>query len=449
MKAFALLLCILVQTISFAADSTWKAGVSSVKITPEQRVPLVGYAARTNAWAEVDHDIYAKALALKDESGNAAVLVTLDLCTFSPTVGEPICEEITRKTGLKRSQILLNLSHTHSGPATAVVFSSETGISPGLTNNVLEYTKVFQKKVSQVAVDAFSKTEPVHLSYGLGVADFAMNRREFTTNGVILGVNPRGYVDRSVPVLRIDSESGEVKAVLFGYACHGTTLDSNSLLVSPDYPGYARDVIEKKYPKAEALFIAGLGGSANPYPRTGLQLAKDHGAALGAEVCRILEGKLRSVHGPLTTDMDFAELPLQILSRTELEEASAPKGKSWMRGAAKEMLGAMDRGETLPKKFRMPVAAWQFGPDLTLVALSHEVVGEYGPLIEREIGPMNLWLAAYCNQVSGYIPAKITLRDGGYECRGLYEGAGIFAPETEDVLVHTVGEAAKRAGRSR
>jgi neutral ceramidase len=449
MKTALLFAIVLTETFTFGAELSWSAGVASVKITPEQKVPLVGYASRTNAWTEVEHDVYAKALALKDEKGNRAVLVTLDLCTFSPTVGEPICEEISRKTGLKRSQILLNLSHTHSGPATGLSFPGNSGISPALTNNIVEYTKVFQKKVAQCAEEALSKMEPVRLSYGSGVASFAMNRREMTTNGVILGVNPRGYVDRTVPVLRIDSESGEVKAVLFGYACHGTTLDSDSLLVSPDYPGYARDVIQKKYPKAEALFIASLGGSANPYPRTGLQFAKDHGAVLGAEVCRVLDGKLRAIRGPLTTEMDSAELPLQSLSRTELEEASTAKGKSWMRGAAKEMLSAMDRGETMPKKVRAPVAVWQFGADLTLVALAHEVVGEYAPLIEREIGPMNLWLAAYCNQVSGYIPAKVTLRDGGYECRGLYEGAGLFAPETEDVLVGRVGDLSRRAGRPR
>jgi len=135
------------------------------------------------------------------------------------------------------------------------------------------------------------------------------------------------------------------------------------------------------------------------------------------------------------------------LSRAELEEASTARNKSWLRGPAKEMIAALDNGESLPKEFRVPVAAWQFGTDLTLVALSHEVVGEYVPLIEREIGPMNLWLSAYCNQVSGYIPTKSVLADGGYECRGLYEGVGLFAPDAETVLVRKVGELCQKVSR--
>jgi hypothetical protein len=81
------------------------------------------------------------------------------------------------------------------------------------------------------------------------------------------------------------------------------------------------------------------------------------------------------------------------------------------------------------------------------VALSGEVVGEYVPMIERAIGPMNLWLAAYCNAVSGYIPTSQTLREGGYECRGLYEGLGWYAPRAEEVLVETVKALAAKGGR--
>jgi len=105
------------------------------------------------------------------------------------------------------------------------------------------------------------------------------------------------------------------------------------------------------------------------------------------------------------------------------------------------------RGEPLEDHHGAPVAVWQFGSDLTLVALSGEVVGEYVPLIDRALGPLKLWTAAYCNAVSGYIPTRATLERGGYECRGLYEGTGFYAPETENVLVRTAADLAKRAGR--
>jgi neutral ceramidase len=442
MRFFLALLCLFVFN---AAAADFQAGFGSVVITPETPIPLVGYASRTNVFKQVDQDIYAKALALKDTDGNRAVLITADICILSPTVAEPIALEIESKAGLKREQILISVSHTHSGPWVSFSASRSLGLSESVTNDVVQYTRVFQKKLVTAAMQALEHLAPAKLSHGVGVANFAMNRRESTTNGVILGFNPRGYVDRSVPVLRIESPDGEVLGVLFGYACHGTTLPSDALVISPDYPGYARNEIQRRFPRAEALFIAGLGGSANPHPRTSVEDARHHRAELGQEVCRLLGTKLRPVSGPLRCVMETAQLPLQKPSRDELVQLA--KRDRPLRGPADELIAKMDKGEPLEDHHGAPVAVWQFGSDLTLVALSGEVVGEYVPLIDRAVGPLKLWTAAYCNAVSGYIPARFTLERGGYECRGLYEGTGFYAPETENVLVQTAAELARRAGR--
>src|SRR5687768_6088379 len=115
---FILSSCALLLSINFssAQSPAWLAGTSAIKITPEKPIPLVGYASRTNAFKTVDQDIYAQGLALQDDSGNRALLITADICILSPTVAEPICDELIAKTGLRREQILLSVSHTHSGP---------------------------------------------------------------------------------------------------------------------------------------------------------------------------------------------------------------------------------------------------------------------------------------------------------------------------------------------
>jgi hypothetical protein len=82
--------------------------------------------------------------------------------------------------------------------------------------------------------------------------------------------------------------------------------------------------------------------------------------------------------------------------------------------------------------------------------LSGEVVVDYVRLLEDALGPLQLWLAAYCHDVFGYVPSARVLREGGYETRGMiYGGPGFFAPETESVLVAKVRELAGRAGRPR
>jgi len=67
--------------------------------------------------------------------------------------------------------------------------------------------------------------------------------------------------------------------------------------------------------------------------------------------------------------------------------------------------------------------------------------------LEQAIGPLQLWIAAYCNDVFGYFPSTRVLKEGGYECRGLYTTEGFFAPGAQDVLVAKVRDLARRAGR--
>jgi hypothetical protein len=116
---------------------------------------------------------------------------------------------------------------------------------------------------------------------------------------------------------------------------------------------------------------------------------------------------------------------------------------------ATPLLAALDRGETPPTNYPCPLALWQFGRDLTFVGLSGEVVVDYVPLIEKALGPRPLWIAAYCNDVFGYLPSARVLGEGGYETRGLYSGgAGFFAPEAQEAIVTAIHELATQAARN-
>src|SRR5437016_10807839 len=95
------------------AQSAWKAGAAKVSITPSQPIWLAGYDSRTKPSEGVLRDIYAKALALQDDSGPATVLVTLDLVGVAPSITDGIVER-GRKLGVARERLLINASHTHS-----------------------------------------------------------------------------------------------------------------------------------------------------------------------------------------------------------------------------------------------------------------------------------------------------------------------------------------------
>jgi hypothetical protein len=430
------------------AEAEWKVGLAQVKITPERPVFLAGYASRNKPFDRVESDLYVKALVLEDRTGRRAALVTSDLIGFHAAVAEPICQRIQEKTGLKREQILLNSAHIHTGPVLSLDPKPHGHLSAGDAQRTVEYTRQVQDRVVAAVIRAAEHLEPARLSWGSGVVHFVMNRRQFTADGVVLGANPRGLADRSVPVLRIDAMIGKPLAILFGAAVHNTTLRPQHNDVCGDYAGFAQTYVQERHPMTQAMFMLGCAGDADPYPYGSMELAREHGATLGKEVCRVLETKLQPVRGPLRLAFERTDLPLQEPpARAELEKQAAQKGgvKPWI---AQQMLEVLGRGEKLPAHYTCPIAVWQFGGDLTLVALPGEVVVDYVPLIENALGPTRLWISAYNNDVFGYLPSRRVLAEGGYETRGLYHGGiGLFAPAAQEVVVEKVRDLAKKVGR--
>lgn len=433
---------------AFAAE--WQAGFATTKITPEGPVAMAGYASRNRPSDGVVTDLYAKVLVLSDARGERAAWISTDLIGLRASVSEGIVRRITERTGLERHRVLINSSHTHTGPAIADSDTAAYGLGEEAAAAMRGYRVLLEDRIVSAVERALSRLEPVELSYGSGVVPFVMNRREFTRErGVILGVNARGPVDRTMPLLKVAAADGTLRAVVFGAATHNTTLTGDEYRITGDYAGLAQAYLEHQLPGVQAMFVLGFAGDANPYPRGTLEIARKHGETLGREVIRVLGTRLTPVRGPLTLQFDYVDLPFAAApTRAEIETMTARGAPSWRSWTARRMLESLKRGERLPTHYRAPVALWQFGDDLTLVALSGEVVVDYAHLIERAIGPLQLWLSAYNNDVFGYLPSARVLAEGGYETRGVvHGGAGFFSPAAQDVLVAKVRELAQKAGR--
>jgi hypothetical protein len=202
------------------------------------------------------------------------------------------------------------------------------------------------------------------------------------------------------------------------------------------------------------MFMLGLAGDSDPYPRGNrntpkqqeMAYAKQHGLELSTEVDRVLQSKLRPVHGPLHVAYGKMDLPLEAPpSREELEKRAAQTENPRAAAFATRMLEILKQNGKLPDHVTAPLAVWQFGQDLTLVALSSEVVVDFVFLLEKALGPTNLWLSAYSNDWFGYVPSARVLSEGGYETGG-YQGIR-FSAKAQDVLVAKARELAERVGR--
>jgi hypothetical protein len=269
-----------------------------------------------------------------------------------------------------------------------------------------------------------------------------MNRREPTPRGIVLGVNPRGCADRTVPVMRVEAD-GKPLAIVFGAAAHAVA-SAQSDRVSGDYPGFAQAEIEQLFPGAQAMFMAGAAGDANAHPKTGIEDARTLGHTLALEVARVLKGKLQPVNGPLVTLLERADLPLRPIARADLAKFSKT---GWEGYVAEGANAIFEKGGTLPPTYRAPFALWRFGDGLTIVGLSGEPVFDYAAMSVQRLGPLNLWVAGYTNDVFGYLASARVLSEGGYETRGLYIGIGLFDSGVDGAVMGAIESMGRKSGR--
>lgn len=422
-----------------AAQGGWKAGAASVDITPETSLWMAGYAARKQPSQGVALPLHAKALALQCGSERPALLVTCDLLGLTAQVSSRVASHLREREGVSRADVFFNASHTHSGP----VVDDQLSVAYDLTSEqwtaLRAYTARLEMLLTGVALDALAHMKPAQVGYARGEAAFAANRR--------VAFTPDGPVDRSVPVLRVDGGGSAPLAIVFGYACHNTTLPASFVQYHGDYAGVAQAALERRHPGTAALFVAGCGADANPSPRGTVELVQAHGTALADAVDRALpsaspiEPVLRTSYG--TVDLPFVSGPAREQWRNALKIDDV-----YLRRYAAVMDAVKARDGRLPAAQQDPVQVWQFGSGLTLVGLGGEVVVDYALRLAREHPDRRMWVAGYSNDVFGYVPSLRVLREGGYEggdAMVYYARPGPFTENVEELIVGKVGDLMKRA----
>src|SRR6476659_6845720 len=160
-----------------AAEGTWHAGVANVNISPELPIWLSGYGGRNKPAATKHDELWAKALVLEDAAGHRAVLVTMDLVGMPRDISLEVCKRIEERYKLPRSAIALCVSHTHSGPVVRGNLMAMYALDEDQSRRIKEYKAALIDKLVKVVGDAFDTVKPAKLSWGIGEAGFAVNRR--------------------------------------------------------------------------------------------------------------------------------------------------------------------------------------------------------------------------------------------------------------------------------
>ena len=259
----------------------------------------------------------------------------------------------------------------------------------------------------------------------------------------------KGPSDHAVPVLRVVDNSGKTTAVLFGYACHNTTI--GEYLICGDYAGYAQSEVERMHPGATAMFFQGCGSDQNPLPRRkcpNFSKVVQYGRELAAAVDQVLSEEMVEREPTLVTKYVEVVLPLQKPpTREELEKCASgivddPRRKDIV-GWAKKVLKMAGGAGKIPESYPYPVEHWRIG-SLKLFALGGETMVGYSVALKERFGDDTV-VMGYSNDVMGYIPTPESWDEGGYEVTHSHFVYGIPAPWTHDVADRIMNTAYKLA----
>ncbi|HRX80412.1 MAG TPA: neutral/alkaline non-lysosomal ceramidase N-terminal domain-containing protein, partial [Pirellulaceae bacterium] len=273
-------------------QSLVQAGVARGDVTP----PIGIY---HRMWGAATHDrstgvhrpLTATVLSISpveaNESSHHKIIVALDHCLLWTVEMRTLLDRVSERAGVGRDSITVFFSHTHA----AGLMGLERCDLPG-GDLIPQYLDDLASEIARLVRDAIENAEPAAIGYGTGNCSLATNRDYFDTerDGYVCGFNPDGVADDTVVVARVTSDSGTTLATIVNYACHPTTLAWDNTLISPDYVGAMREVVEQAT-AAPCFFIQGASGDVGP--REGfvgdVAVADRNGRQLGYAVLSALE----------------------------------------------------------------------------------------------------------------------------------------------------------------
>jgi len=442
-QLIALILLYWSVSMSNQNPRSWQVGLSRRVITPQTPVWLAGYGSKRAPDGKL-HDLWAKVLVLKDANGNRAVMATTDHMGMSKSVYESLFSKVQRRFSLDRSEFMLTFSHNHCGPILKNDLVDYYPLDDEQGKLVDEYSTWFEDRTVEAIGEALGNMQPAALLKGEGRCTFAVNRRENQEAEVeqmrAVGKSLKGVVDHYVPVLAIRGKDDELLGVLFGYACHPTTLSFTKWC--GDYPGFAQISLESGHPGTTAMFFNACGADQNPLSRRTVELCERYGGMLSDAVEDALYQPMQPVSSGLRTAFEFVDLAYDklVIRETLLPVAN---GQSELHARwAKRMLKMIDDGVTFPTSYPYPVQAWMIGKELLFIGIGGEAVVDYSLRFKREFGHIT-WVCGYANDMAAYIPSRRVWEEGGYEGGPHLDEYGRpawrWAGDVEERIAGTVG----------
>lgn len=404
-------------------------GVAQEDITPPVGIYARNWGAATHEVAEGIHRPLMTTCATFQTTPDEPplVLIGADLGWWRSSDDERFLRNgILKALALDESRLLFCLSHTHAGPSLSRDDATRSG-----GHLVEPYLQQIQEQTIRAIRTALAGAQPATLTWSYGTCDLAVNRDlpDREQDRYICGLNPDKSADNTLLVGRIADDQNRVLGTLVNYACHPTTLAWENRLISPDYIGAMREVVEQTT-HAPCLFLQGASGELSPREQYvgDVRIADTYGRQLGYAVLSTLEAVLpaqtrlsfvgvvesgaplaiwqKTAYSPSTTlraervEVEFPLKPLPSLAEIEKEwqacDDNVLKERLWRKRGIRKTVG----DGTVTK---MPLWIWHLG-DTVLVGQPNEAYSAFQQQLRSQLAPKAVAVMNIANGSTGYLP---------------------------------------------
>jgi hypothetical protein len=261
--------------------------VATADITP----PLAIYARN---WGAAQHDqaesvhkpLMMQCLLMESVADERLLLITADLGWWKNRADEQkLRDHILQTLDLRAEQVLICLSHTHAGPS----ICSTDHDKPG-GEFIAPYLALLADTAVRLIEQTMTMKQDGTLTWGYGTCDLA-TKRDYAIDGrYLIGYDPEAVADDTVAVGVVRDTKGVHLATLVNYACHPTTFAHENRMLSPDYIGAMREVVED-YTGSPCLFLQGASGDLAPAHQyvADPAIVDSHGRRLGYAAIAAIE----------------------------------------------------------------------------------------------------------------------------------------------------------------
>jgi hypothetical protein len=382
-----------------------KVGVCKVDITPPIGIDFIGYHRDTGINNIEDH-IYGTIFVFeKDEM--KTVFISIDNIGMLVEDTTMIRERVASELNEPLQQITVVYTHTHSGPETV-------GDHPLIKS----YKTILLNNVVQGAITANNNMRSCEVGWDVMTGDIGVNRRERTPDGKAkMGINIEGIVDKRIGVLAMrNAESKELAGVIVFCTAHPNVLKGDSDVLSADYPGMTREILEKIV-NCPVIIVQGATGNVNAKYRGSQEALKQMAYVLSGHVLTILPTVTYSPIVNLRTISTMMQMKLKDIPEIEeIKRMAQLAEKQWGVNTDEWLTIVLEKHRKNIRHLSIDLEIQLFQiNDGIFSGIPMEPFSETALEMKESVQNELAFFGGYTNGYIGYLPTKEEYAYGGYE----------------------------------